>query len=370
MRRIWLLSLLAVPLLAGASASIPSRAQAQDVFGLMRAPMRIIHNLGLRGRLYHRRSRVRHAAVTPAPEPKQQQEAARDGSVRMPAGYWPDGYDDLFGYAFAPGTGDRFWQHGSFDILVAALSPSAASRASMRRHMVQPTARPKSSCENSSTTGEQVGAALYREIEKNAQPTDDQAAAFKDLREALITASRRVEAACATGFASARPNERLAILADRLTAMRQAMLVVRTPLEAAYNTLSDEQKKRLDGDNASVVSCATDLAAAGAWPRTEIMRAVRPNEAQAVALERFRGTFLGMSQQLAGSCPQQPLGTVMARLDAAGERLNAVLYATRMIDRALNGVYAKLDDSQRARLQSAGRQIRFNPSRAAEAGAR
>jgi hypothetical protein len=366
MRRIWLLSLLALPLLAGATASIPTHAQAQDVLGLMRAPMRVIQNLGLHGRLYHRRQRARPASVSTGPDPRQ--EVARVNDQRTPAGYWPDGYDDLFGFTFAPGTGDRFWQHGSFDILIASLSPSATTRASLARRATQ--AKATNPCEGTDATGERAGTALYQEIEKNVQPTAEQAAAFKDLREALITASRRVEAACAAGFSSARPNERLMILADRLAAMRHAMLVVRTPLEAAYNTLSDEQKTRLDGSNTSTVSCSTDLAAAGAWPRNEIMRAVQPNEAQAVALERFRGTFLGMSQQLASSCPQQPLGTIITRLDAAGERLNAVLYATRMVNRSLNGAYAKLDNGQRARLLSVGRQLRFHPARAAELGAR
>ena len=53
MRRIWLLSLLALPVFAGAMATIPTHAQARDVFGLLAAPMRMIQNLGVRGRLYH-----------------------------------------------------------------------------------------------------------------------------------------------------------------------------------------------------------------------------------------------------------------------------------------------------------------------------
>lgn len=367
MRRIWLLSLLAAPLIAGATASIPAPAQAQDVFGLMRAPMRIIQNLGLRGRLYHRRARSQRASVPRGPDPRATAAVTQAAPTdrRMPAGYWPDGFDDLFGFVFAPGTGDRFWQHGSLDILTASLAPSAGGRAMLARHTEQ--GKSASACEN---TTERDGSALYQELEKSVQPTDAQQDAFKALREAMVTASQRIDAACASGFMAARPNERLTLLADRLVAMRQAMLMVRTPLEAAYNTLTEEQKARLDGSNASTVSCSSDLMAAGAWPGNEIMRAVHPNETQRPVLERFRGTFLGMSQQLANACPQQPLGTAMARLDAAGERLNAVLYATRMVNRSLNAVYAKLDDGQKARLQAAGRQVvRFNPARAAELNA-
>ena len=370
MRRIWLLSLLAVPLIAGATASVPAPAQAQDVFGLMRAPMRLMHNLGLRGRLFHRRARTHHAAVTPGPDPRATASAAAatpqtQTDRRTGPGYWPEGFDDLFGFVFAPGTGDRFWQHGSLDILTAALAPAAGGgRVTLAR---AEDGKSASACE---TSNERDGGAVYQAIETNVQPTPEQQDAFKALREAMATAQQRIDAACAAGFMSARPNERLNLLADRLAAMRQATLVVRTPLEAAYNTLSDEQKARLDGSNAATVSCQTDLMAAGAWPGNDIMRAVRPSEAQRPVMERFRGTFLGMSQQLSKSCPQQQLGNVMTRLDAAGERLNAVLYATRIVNRSLNAVYAKLDDGQRARLQAAGRQVvRFNPARAAELNA-
>jgi len=111
MRRLWLLSLLAVPLIAGATASVPAPAQAQDVFGLMRAPMRLMHNLGLRGRLFHRRARTHHAAVTPGPDPRATASAAAatpqtQTDRRTGPGYWPEGFDDLFGFVFAPGTGE------------------------------------------------------------------------------------------------------------------------------------------------------------------------------------------------------------------------------------------------------------------------
>jgi hypothetical protein len=361
MRRIWLLSLLTLPLLLGASASVPTPAQAQDVFGLLRAPMRIIQNLGVRGRLHHRRHRARPAAVTRGPETRSEiprGEIARDNRA-LPAGYWADGFEDLTGFAFAPAADDRFWQHGSFDILSAALSPSATTRSQARR-----AAHAKNMCDGNSATAEQNGSAVYQELERVVGPTAEQQDMFKSLREAMIAASRRIEAACAASYATARPAERLSLLADRLGAMHQATLIVRTPLEAAYNALSEEQKRRLDGSNAGSVSCTGDLAAAGAWPGAEIMRAVQPNETQQAALERFRGTFLGMSQWLASSCPQQSLDTVIARLDAAGDRLNAMLYATRMVGRSLNGVYAVLENDQKVKLQSAGRQLRLGIPRA------
>jgi hypothetical protein len=223
-------------------------------------------------------------------------------------------------------------------------------------------------CEGNGAAAERNATALYQEIEKSVQPTDAQRDTFKDLRAAMIAASRRIDASC-SDHPLARAGDRLKLLADRFSAMRQAMLMVRTPLEKAYEGLTDAQKARLDG-TVPAFNCQLDLAAAGAWPNTEIMRAVQPNGAQQQALERFRGTFLGMSQQLAAACPQEPPATVLDRLDAAGERLNGMLYATSMVNRALNGVYATLEDAQRARLQSVGRQIRLPAPRAADLGGR
>src|SRR4029078_6154492 len=148
------------------------------------------------------------------------------------------------GFTFAPGTGDRFWQHGSLDILSASLSPSAATRVTQTQRVAQ--AKATRDCESNGAAAEQNASKLYQEIEKSAQPTEAQRDAFKELRDAMISASRRIDASC-SDHPLARAGDRLKLLADRFSAMRQAMLMVRTPLEKAYNGLSDAQKARLDG---------------------------------------------------------------------------------------------------------------------------
>jgi hypothetical protein len=285
------------------------------------------------------------------------------------AAYWPEAYDDLVGFAFAPGKDERFWTHGPFDLLTATLAPSATTRASLQRRAAQAKAA-DSACADGESSAEQAAASAYGEIEQRVRPNDSQRAAFNELRNAFISAAKRVNADCAAGYATARAPERLAILGDRLSATRQAALMMRTPLEKAYGTLSDEQKAALDGPAPPTIMCSVDLAAAGAWPGSEINRALQPNEAQQAALEKLRLTFLGMTQGMSSSCPQKTPATALARLDAAGDRINAMLYAARVVNRSLNGVYAALDNEQKARLQLVGRQLRIGGPRAADLGSR
>ncbi|HWM45559.1 MAG TPA: Spy/CpxP family protein refolding chaperone [Xanthobacteraceae bacterium] len=363
MRRFCLLSLLAVVVVAGSTTSVPKRAQSQDIFGLMTAPLRIMRNLGIRGRLLHRRSRARPAA-TRSREPREKPREAAGASARaipVAALAWPAAADDLFDFTFARGSQDGFWTHGSYDILSAAMTPRGTSRP--RKTAAKSSA---ADCSAQTAAAEQAGNALADQIAQAITPTAAQQPAFKDLRSALITAYRRIGAACGTPAAEETAQDRVDALAERLWAMRQATLIVRTPLEKLYGELTAEQKATLDGASPRAVSCSADLAAAEAWPGSEIVRAVQPSDKQQIALEGLRVTFAGMAQWLASACPAQPPGTVVARLDAAGERVNTLLYATRIVGRSLGGVYAALNDRQEARLRSVGRQLRLTPAHAAD----
>jgi hypothetical protein len=380
MRRLWLLSLIALPFIVGGTTSFPTRANSQDVFGLMTAPLRMMRNLGVRGRVSSRRHQARPAAARGGDTRREAAAAAGAAGaagvagaaasqpLRMQAAYWPEAYDDLVGFAFAPGKDERFWAHGPFDILTGTLAPSATTRAGLRGRAEQTRTDPDAICADGEKAAVDAATATYRELEDRVQPTAEQRATFDALRDAFAGAAKRINASCAAGYATAPPPERLAILADRLAAMRQAMLMVRTPLDAAYGKLSDAQKTALDGPAPAAVTCTGDLAAAGSWPGNDIARALSPNEAQGAALEKLRLTYMGMAQGMQSSCPQQPVTTALARLDVAGDRLNAMLYATRLVNRSLNAAYATLDNDQKTRLQMVGRSLRVGGPRAAELG--
>src|SRR5262249_28459437 len=159
------------------------------------------------------------------------------------------------------------------------------------------------------------------------------------------------------------PPERIEAMIDRLWAMRQAVITLRTPLEKFYNALTDEQKSRMDGVRTPQAEaqvsppvspppkppetvgmsmppvsplCSAQAAAIGEWPSAPIEQALRPTEEQRAALETLRQVSLGMGGLLMGSCPANTPATPLARLDSAQARLDTVLYAVRLINPAFN----------------------------------
>ena len=160
-------------------------------------------------------------------------------------------------------------------------------------------------------------------------------------------------------FATAAPPERMKAISDRLWALRQAMLTLRTPVEKAYNALNEQQRARLDTP-ANKVACTAD-AVQFAWPREQIEQVIEPNDQQRAALEMLRQISLQMAQAVASSCPRQALTTPLQRLDAAGDRLNTMLYAAMIVGRALGNVYASLSDQQKSNFNTIGRILGKNP---------
>jgi hypothetical protein len=232
----------------------------------------------------------------------------------------------------------------------------ARQRVSADASAEAPAPSPCGSATASSDTPSGAGSLAFKQIEQRVVPTETQREAFEDLRVALINADQRVTSVCSPFFAQGSPPERLKAISDRLWALRQAMLMLRTPLERAYNVLTDQQKARLN----AAASAAKSLCADGVelqWPRDQIEQLIQPNDDQRAGLETLRLTVLQMGQAIAFSCPRQPLATPVQRLDAAGDRLNTLIYATMIISRTLNSFYESLTDEQKANFRTIGRSL-------------
>jgi hypothetical protein len=267
------------------------------------------------------------------------QDGAPPGSEPTWAGsqYWPSAADDLFAYALRPaGTGQRFWSHGARDLAEAIfLRPDARVGSDQR-------------CDPRSDDGGSRDV-----LTQDAQPTDAQRAAFEALQSALAGARKDVDRACPTAEAAATPTGRLDAMTDRIWAMRQASIIVRTPVEKFIKTLSDEQGSRLGavGTEASA-ACADPVSAMVAWPSEEIERRIRPTGEQRQSLQALQMTIQGMGQFLMASCPKEPPATPLQRLGAAEKRLNALLYAVRVTSPALHGFYDSLEPEQKTAFDS------------------
>jgi hypothetical protein len=288
-------------------------------------------------------------APPPAAAPSQARPAARPPAVAAWVGplYWPYATDDLLDYVFLPsGSSDRFWSHGAGDLMQALFVPAPQ--------------RTPSWIEMCGSRQGGAGAWLNA-VEQATKPTDAQRGALDELRKAVVGAINGIKDACPAAGTAASPPQRFPAMADRIWAMRQAVVQVRMPFETFYNSLSGNQKARLTDESARTEGRAPDDAAArpsnamqacammtAPWPAEQIEQRVRPNDEQRRGLETLRMTMMGMGQMLMASCPQEDTTTPLARLNAAEKRLNAMLYATRIVMPTLNGFYASLSDQQKA----------------------
>jgi hypothetical protein len=288
--------------------------------------------------------------------------------------YWPRAYDDLIGatFAFAASDKSQFWNHGFNDIFAGVLAPPEAGRSpGARRRAGSDGGRgvaasdacqaPDMSSDATDTTPDAeangLGAALFKKIEQRLSPTPEQQANFGELRTALIKADQRINSGCWPPYTSASPPERLKAIADRLWALRQAMLILRTPLEKLYDSLSDAQKAQLNAKGAAAkITCTADVMGP-TWPRDLIEQTVQPSADQRASLETLQFVSLQMGQAITYSCPSQPLVNPVERLDAAGDRLNTLLYANMIISRTFGNFYTSLTDEQKTNFRAIGRSL-------------
>lgn len=83
-------------------------------------------------------------------------------------------------------------------------------------------------------------------IERLIKPTDAQRTALEGLRAASTKAAETVASACPKDF-PAGASARMAAMEKRMETMLAAIKTVRPAFDVFYATLTDEQKKKLDG---------------------------------------------------------------------------------------------------------------------------
>jgi hypothetical protein len=376
--RVSLIAILAV------SVALPTVVDARPrLFGVLRAFMGGVAGLGV-GHQYYRHHRHAIAARHDAPRPEAarpeaaQHDATRPDNERPPAaGAEPPAEksaglqlppppaslsnlpeadfatmeDQFFGYIFSPASYDtKFWAHGERDMIQAVFTKGSTS--------------PTPNCGQS---GEERADPLTQHIDQVISPNEDQQEALEALRSALVKAYDRINTTC-RDVDPITPTARLKAMQERLFAMRDAGLSIRTSLAGFYDKLSDEQRVRFDStDTASAREakpsgapdagqiCQAQAQAAYAWPAALVGRRVRPNPAQRASLEALQKTLFGMAMYLRGACPNEATSKPVARLDAAMRRLDGMIYAVIAIAPALDDFYGQLSDEQKARFNSINR---------------
>jgi len=84
----------------------------------------------------------------------------------------------------------------------------------------------------------------------------------------------------------------------------------------------------------------------------QIDQAVRPTKPQRSSLEALQKKSFEMGQFLMASCLKPVPATPIERLDAAADRLTAVIFATSNLNMALNDFTSQLSDDQKAKLNT------------------
>ena len=307
-----------------------------------------------------RRALARHAIEAkaqpteteqPSSEPAQGLPPPPRSLASLPAANFATIEDEFFGYVVSPATYDvKFWAHGERDMIQAVFTKGSTS--------------PSPDCSQSS---QERAKPLIDAIEQATRPNEEQHTPLQNLQSALVKAFNGINATC-RDVQPITPTARLKAMQERLFAIRNAGLSVRTALAAFYDSLSSEQKTQVSGDATGTTetkpgdsaknveqTCTAQVQAAYAWPTALIGRRVRPNEAQRTSLEALQKTLFGMAIYLKGACPNEALSTPVARLDAAMRRLDGMLYAVIAISPALDDFYGQLNNEQKARFNSIDR---------------
>ena len=319
------------------------------------------------------------AAVPPErTAPVSPEQTAPVSPERTAAIFWPDAAADLVEYVFFPKGNDRFWVHGYDSIVYAAFAASDLDDQRTKRSRpaanqvsdaASPAKAPLSSADLCSTISAAADDALIERIEHAIGPSASQRDVLEQLRAALVQAIERINATC-SALVPATFTERLNAIQDRIWIMHDALLTLRLPFENFYNSLTDEQQRRLRRDEpesgesgASVTDgraqmCAEPAAGIADGIMRAIGRAAPPSEPQRAGVETLRLNSAAMAKLIADSCPADPLLGPMGRFAAAADRLDVMLFAVMSMSPALQQLYNSLDDKQKAGLHRTLRQVR------------
>jgi hypothetical protein len=200
-------------------------------------------------------------------------------------------------------------------------------------------------------------------IKQVVQPTGDQLTALNELSATAVRADEIIKALCPTAV----PLTPVALLdtpEGRLEAVLQVVDVVRGPLEAFYDSLSDEQRQHFEnmgsrgngqapagGDVAAL--CSQHSGDTTNLPIQRIEQVAQPHgQQQQDAFAALRQASRDTAAQLRASCPAQVPLTPVERLDAVKTRLQAMVDAMNTIRPKLQAFYASLSDDQKARFNT------------------
>ena len=151
---------------------------------------------------------------------------------------------------------------------------------------------------------------------------------------------------------------------QRLQAMEQANVVVKGPFVRLFGLLSEQQKRRLEAvakpaqqprepqraKKMDVAQLCTSQAGFTSVPTDQISSTLTLTPEQQQELDKLKAASAKASEELGTSCPTAIPDTLDGRLDAAQQRVAALIGAVDTVRPAVRDFYASLTDEQKAAL--------------------
>ncbi len=288
-------------------------------------------------------------------------------------GFWPDDCSDVY-WGYGPDTlvWGAFWPYGEYYADEPAPNEAndaggnsglfgfSAQTASKPRGLKQPDASTVAEACSGFAPG--VSDLPIQKLEGIVDASDEQRTALADLKAALAHASDILRKACPSE-PPLTPVARLDAMEHRLQAMVRANVAVKDPFVHLYGLLTDEQKKRLqavskpapkpqlaNAKNTDIAGLCTSQASLTTVPAEQISATLTLTGEQQQALEKLKAASAQASDELKNSCPPSIPDTLEGRLNAAQQRVAALIGALDTVRPAVTSFYATLTDEQKATL--------------------
>jgi hypothetical protein len=290
--------------------------------------------------------------------------------------FWPYVYSDIFDYAFWPyGYEQGYWAYVYDGFIDSLFWGEQGPPGEYVEYAAPPRSRPRSAavedlCEDPGTG---ITAWPFREIERKVHLDSEQKRLLDDVRDAAKKATDVFKASCPARYAfPLTPPGRLRAMTARLQATLEAVQTVRPPLEAFYNSLSDEQKERFNALGPTKLRSSAEVTAAlpsdtkacaeakpglTNLPIEQIDELVKPNDEQEKALDALEDATQRAVSILQAACPDETPLTPPGRLEAMEKRLQAMIEAADTVRPALDDFYGALSSEQKARFNAIGKEM-------------
>jgi TolA-binding protein len=287
--------------------------------------------------------------------------------------FWPSAYDDAYwAYAYDDFVDTLFWDVGSPYSAYASIAPDSylepgSAMVGSSRLRERSGLSPQALRQLCSNPDRGVTAWPFADIARVVRPTAEQRDLLDQLKRAAAQAAETLKSSCSDNYALTPPG-RLQAMINRVSATLEAVRIVRPPVEAFYNSLSDEQQARFNllgpqlpsspddqsqqAANANREGCGAPKASLTQLPIERINAVLRPTGAQKDALDHLSAATEKSVRVLQKACPYEVPLTPVGRLQAMEKRLSAMLEAANLVQPPLNDFYASLNSEQKARFNT------------------